>query len=44
MQFFDGLHLLPPGIQVVSGWRPDPGDTPPPPEHVSVYGGQARKR
>jgi hypothetical protein len=41
--FFDGLELVPPGIQVVSAWRPDPGDTPPPPEQVSVYGAVARK-
>ena len=41
--FFDGLELLPPGVEVVSQWRPDPEDTPPPPEHVSVYGGLAVK-
>jgi hypothetical protein len=41
--FFDGLHLVHPGLQVVSAWRPDPGTTPPPPDQVSVYGAVARK-
>ncbi|WP_250035458.1 SAM-dependent methyltransferase [Paractinoplanes maris] len=38
------LELLEPGLTVVSEWRPDPGTTPPPAEHVSVYGAVARKR
>ena len=38
----DGLELQPPGIQVVSHWRPDPGDEPTPAEQVSVYGALAR--
>jgi hypothetical protein len=42
-EFFDGLTLVDPGVQVVSDWRPDPGSTPPPPEQVSVYGAVARK-
>ena len=42
VHFFDGLQLLPPGVEVVSQWRPDREDTPPP-EHVSVYGGLAVK-
>jgi hypothetical protein len=42
--FFDGLDLVPPGVQIVSDWRPEPGITPPRPEQVSVYGGAARKR
>jgi hypothetical protein len=43
LRFFDGLDLVPPGVEVVSHWRPDSDDTPPP-EHVSVYGGLALKR
>ncbi|MCO8275837.1 SAM-dependent methyltransferase [Actinoplanes sp. TRM 88003] len=39
----NGLELLEPGLTVVSEWRPDPGVTPPPAEHVSVYGAVARK-
>jgi SAM-dependent methyltransferase len=39
----NGLELLEPGLTVVSEWRPDPGTTPPPAEHVSVYGAVARK-
>ena len=42
VHFFDGMELLPPGVEVVSRWRPDREDTPPP-EHVSVYGGLAVK-
>ena len=42
LHFFDGLHMLPPGVEVVSRWRPDSDDTPPP-EQVSVYGGLAVK-
>jgi hypothetical protein len=44
-RFFDDNGLVPvdPGLTVVSDWRPDPGTTPPPPEHVSVYGAVARK-
>jgi len=39
----NGLELIEPGLTVVSQWRPDPGVTPPPAEHVSVYGAVARK-
>ncbi|WP_250008055.1 SAM-dependent methyltransferase [Actinoplanes sp. M2I2] len=39
----NGLELLEPGLTVASEWRPDPGVTPPPAEHVSVYGAVARK-
>ena len=44
-RFFEagGLELIDPGLTVVSDWRPDPGVTPPPAEHVSVYGAVARK-
>ena len=43
LRFFDGLELVPPGVEVVSRWRPDrPGA--PRPEQVSVYGGLALKR
>ena len=41
--FFDGLDLIEPGLTVVSQWRPEPGDTPPPPQQVSVYGAVAHK-
>ncbi|MCM4075978.1 SAM-dependent methyltransferase [Paractinoplanes hotanensis] len=39
----NGLELIEPGLTVVSQWRPDPDVTPPPAEHVSVYGAVARK-
>lgn len=43
-QFFDGLDLIPPGLQAVTGWRPVSGsDSPPPAEQVPVYGAVARK-
>lgn len=42
-RFFDNLELQPPGIEVVSRWRPDSQDTPFP-DQVSVYGGLACKR
>ncbi|GAA2723953.1 SAM-dependent methyltransferase [Actinocorallia aurantiaca] len=41
-RFFDGLHLLEPGVVSVSQWRPEPGPWDPQPE-VSCYGGLARK-
>jgi SAM-dependent methyltransferase len=42
-RFFDRLALLPPGLQVVSDWRPEPGSPSPPPQQVAVYGAVARK-
>jgi hypothetical protein len=40
---FSGLELVPPGVTLVSEWRPpDPGPRPTPAE-VSCYGGVARK-
>lgn len=42
-RFFDGLELLPPGLQVVTDWHPEPGSSPPPPEAVSIYGAVACK-
>jgi S-adenosyl methyltransferase len=40
---FSGLELVPPGVVLVSEWRPeDPGPRPTPAE-VSIYGGVARK-
>ena len=41
--FFDGFDLLPPGLEIVSAWRPEPGDKLPPPANVSVYGAVAHK-
>ena len=40
--FLDGLDVLTPGVTVVSQWW-NPATDPPLPEHVSVYGGLARK-
>jgi hypothetical protein len=40
---FSGLEIVPPGVVLVSEWRPDsPGPLPTPAE-VSCYGGVARK-
>ncbi|GAA0547100.1 SAM-dependent methyltransferase [Paractinoplanes ferrugineus] len=41
-RFFTGLDLVEPGVEVITNWRPDPGVTMPPPEHVSMYGALAR--
>jgi hypothetical protein len=43
LPLFDGLTLVPPGLEVVSNWRPEPGSTPPPADQVSTYGAVARK-
>ena len=40
--FFTGLDLTAPGITPISRWR-NPDTDAPPPEHVPVYGGLARK-
>jgi len=41
---FTGLEMVPPGVVLVSEWRPD-SDTPgPTPAEVRCYGGAARKR
>ena len=44
-RFFDGLDMVPPGLQVVSEWRLDPDSDAyrPRAEQVSVYGGLAQK-
>jgi hypothetical protein len=40
---FSGLRLVPPGVTLVSQWRPE-GDGPPlTPAEVGIYGGVARK-
>jgi S-adenosyl methyltransferase len=40
---FTGLELVPPGVVLVSEWRPT-GDSPrPAPAEVNIYGGVARK-
>jgi hypothetical protein len=39
---FAGLELVPPGIVLVSEWRPDTGGPRPSPAEVSIYGGVAR--
>jgi hypothetical protein len=41
---FSGLELVPPGVVLVSDWRPISADVPrPTPAEVSCYGGVARK-
>ena len=40
---FRGLALVPPGVTVVSEWRPEPGAILPPRSEVSVNGAVARK-
>jgi hypothetical protein len=39
---FSGLDLVPPGVVLVSEWRPDTPGPHPTPAEVSVYGGGAR--
>ena len=41
---FAGLEMVPPGVVLVSEWRPDSGAPRPAPAEVSVYGGAACKR
>ncbi|HEY6494637.1 MAG TPA: SAM-dependent methyltransferase [Trebonia sp.] len=41
---FGGLELVPPGVVVVSEWRPESRAPRPTPAEVSCYGGVARKR
>jgi hypothetical protein len=40
---FGGLELVPPGVTLVSEWRPDAGGPRPSAAEVSLYGGVARK-
>ena len=40
---FTGLQLVPPGVTLVSEWRPEGNGPAPTPAEVSVYGGVARK-
>jgi hypothetical protein len=40
---FAGLDLVPPGVLLVSEWRPDQTGPRPTPAEVGVYGGVARK-
>jgi S-adenosyl methyltransferase len=40
---FSGLDLVPPGVVLVSEWRPDSNAPRPTPAEVSCYGGVARK-
>jgi hypothetical protein len=40
---FGGLELVPPGVVLVSEWRPDTQEPRPTPAEVSIYGGVARK-
>jgi hypothetical protein len=41
---FSGLELVPPGVVLVSEWRPDSNAPRPSPAEVSCYGGVARKQ
>jgi O-methyltransferase involved in polyketide biosynthesis len=43
-QAFAGLEMIPPGLVLVSEWRPDTDGPRPAPAEVSVYGGTARKQ
>jgi hypothetical protein len=40
---FSGLELVPPGVVLVSEWRPEGGQPLPAPAEVNCYGGVARK-
>ena len=40
---FSGLDLVPPGVVLVSEWRPDKPGPRPAPAEVNIYGGVARK-
>jgi hypothetical protein len=40
---FTGLEIVPPGVVLVSEWRPDSAGPRPTPVEVSFYGGAARK-
>jgi len=40
---FSGVELVPPGVVLVSEWRPDSNAPRPTPAEVSIYGGVARK-
>ena len=40
---FDGLDLVPPGVVLVSEWRPDDAAPRPAPAEVNCYGGVGRK-
>jgi S-adenosyl methyltransferase len=40
---FSGLELVPPGVVLVSEWRPEGGRERPSPAEVNIYGGVARK-
>jgi len=40
---FNGLDLVPPGVVLVSEWRPEGSQPRPSPAEVSIYGGVARK-
>ncbi len=40
---FTGLELVPPGVVLVSEWRPDTSGARPSPAEVSIYGAVARK-
>jgi S-adenosyl methyltransferase len=40
---FSGLELVPPGVVLVSEWRPDESGPRPTPAEVNCYGGVARK-
>jgi hypothetical protein len=41
---FSGLELVPPGVVLVSEWRPDSSGPRPAPYEVNCYGGVARKQ
>jgi hypothetical protein len=41
---FGDLEFVPPGVVLVSDWRPDHDGPRPMPDEVNIYGGVARKR
>ncbi|MER6399891.1 SAM-dependent methyltransferase [Kitasatospora sp. NPDC001603] len=43
LSYFDGCHLLDPGVTLVHRWRPDAGAVPAPDRDIAVYGGVAAK-
>ena len=41
--FFDGLELVPPGVVLITDWRPAPGELRPPDNEVMANGAVGRK-
>jgi hypothetical protein len=41
--FFSGLELVPPGVVLLSEWRPDETGPMPRPDELNMYGAVGRK-